>query len=223
MQIAQSLGVALSASWVQNFATQDLYQGLDDTSLSAAIGAKYLSGQAGPNGGGKSTQLTQQIKAMGEDYGINLSGGWVSTMVRRALVSGTGIEASQQALEKLAISAYPTLAKQIEAGQTVKDIAQPFLQAMAATLEIDPNTIRVNDPTIQKALNGQMPASNTPTGTPAQGGSGAKPAAVPAGPNTLYDFQNALRADPRWDKTDNAKASAYTMLHQLGQTFGFAS
>jgi hypothetical protein len=40
---------------------------------------------------------------------------------------------------------------------------------------------------------------------------------------TLYDFQNSLRNDPRWDKTDNARQTAYQLMHGLGQQFGMAS
>jgi hypothetical protein len=39
----------------------------------------------------------------------------------------------------------------------------------------------------------------------------------------LYQFTNMLRQDPRWQQTDNAKQTAYGMLHQLGQDMGFAS
>jgi hypothetical protein len=40
---------------------------------------------------------------------------------------------------------------------------------------------------------------------------------------TLFDFQKQLKNDPRWGNTDNAKQTAYGLMHSLGQAFGFAS
>jgi hypothetical protein len=226
MAMAKQLGVAISASWAHTFAIQDLYQGLDDDAISAAIAANYHPEFLASGVGGRSVDLTNQTKALGLQYGVRLSDGWVASEVRKALIGQNGIEGIQQAVEDLAVSYYPTLATQLKGGQTTMQIAQPYMSQMSNLLEVPEGNISLGDPTIQKALNGQLPAADTPTGTPAQGGTGAKPTAATAAgktPTTLYDFSNALRSDPRWDKTDNAKASAYTMLHQLGQTFGFAS
>lgn len=56
------------------------------------------------------------------------------------------------------------------------------------------------------------PGASTPA-TPAQA-----PGVVP-----LWQFQQQLRQDPRWQNTDNAKQSAFSMLHTLGNSWGFSS
>ena len=225
MRLAASLGVPISASFAQNLARQDLFQGLDDEAMTATLAANWHPTQMTAGMGGKSVELIQQAQALASQYGVKVTGSWIDKEVQAALKNNTGVEGIQAALTDLAISAFPTLEKQLRAGQTVQQIAQPYIAQMAATLEVPDSQIQLTDPMIQKALNGQLPAADTATGTKAQGGVGAKPAAATAAtaPTTLYDFTNALRADPRWDKTDNAKASAYTMLHQLGQTFGYAT
>jgi hypothetical protein len=214
-QLAKLMGVKLGNAQAKSLATADLFQNLDDDSLRAQIGAMFTAVPTG-GAGGTAVQLDQQIRATAAQYGIPVTQAWVNGQIRVALSSGTGIEGATESLQKQAASLYPALSKEIMAGKTVQDIAQPYVAQMAQTLEIDPGNISLNDPTISKALHGTVPALS-----PA--GAKATPTGAPAAPATLYDFQNALRSDPRWDKTDNAKASAYSMLHQLGQTFGFAS
>lgn len=213
-QMAAQLGVTLSSAQISSLASADLVQGLDDPTLQSQIGAMYKSGSAQ---GGTSVQLSQQIQQLAAQYGVPVTQGWVDGQVKTALTNSTGIEGATQQLMKMASSAYPTLAAQIAAGQTVQDIAQPYVAQMSQLLEIPDTNIKMTDPTIQKALTGQLPSSAPPPA--AKAGTVAPPAA----PTTLYDFQNALRSDPRWQSTDNAKQSAYSLLHGLGQTFGFAS
>lgn len=224
-QIADSLGVKLTASLVQSFATQDLYQGLDDATLSNQIGAKYTGLQTtagGAAGGGLANQYADQIKQAAAAYGIPVTDKWVNGYILNSLRSGQqGITAAVADLKVQAKSMFPSLAAQIDAGQTVSDIAQPFTAQMANLLEVDPSTITLQDPTIQKALAGQLPSS-TAAPAPKPGtkpGITAAPAA-PAAPTTLYDFKNAVRNDPRWDQTDNAKAAGFQMSHDLLKSFG---
>jgi hypothetical protein len=216
-QISRAMGVKLTDKQARALATTNLFQNFDDASLQAQIGAMFTTVPGGV--GGTSVQLDQEIRATAASYGVPVTQAWVNGQIKIALNAGTGIEGATESLQKMAASLYPTLAKEISAGKTVADIAQPYVAQMANTLEIDPGSITLQDPTITKALHGQLPQVGAPA-APAKPGTAAAP---PAGPSTLYDFQNALRNDPRWDKTDNAKASAYSMLHQLGQTFGFAS
>jgi len=220
MQIADQLGVRMTASQVNAYATQDLYQGLDDQTLTNQIGGLFKSLQTtagGAAGGGLANQYAAQLRAAAASYGVPVTDKWVNANILNSLRSGQqGITAGVENLKAQAKSLFPTLKAEIDAGQTVADVAQPYIAQMGQILEIDPNSVMLTDPTIQKALNGKLPQVNAPV---AKAGA-APPAAVPS---TLYDFSNALRADPRWEKTDNAKASAYSMVYQLGKTFGFAS
>lgn len=220
-QIADSLGVKMTASMVQSFATQDLYQGLDDPTLTNQIGAKFAGIQTtagGAAGGGLANQYNDQIRQAAAAYGIPVTDKWVNGYILNSLRSGQqGITAAVDNLKFQAKSMFPSLSAQIDAGQTVTDIAQPFTAQMANLLEVDPSSITLADPTIQKALAGQLPSSSTPATT---GKSTIGTPAVPTQMTTLYDFRNAVRNDPRWDKTDNARADAFQMSHNLLQEFG---
>jgi len=48
-------------------------------------------------------------------------------------------------------------------------------------------------------------------------GPDGKPTAMP-----MYDFENAVRKDPRWLQTDNAQDSFMSNAHRVLQDFGFA-
>jgi hypothetical protein len=211
-QIAQRMGINLTPAQLKNYAVATMFQGLDDATLSSQIASTY-HGLAGGTGvlGGTSVDYDTQIKNLAAAYGVPVTQSWVNGMVKTGLVTGNATSAAEAALKQIAISTYPALKDQLTAGQTTHDIAQPYVAAMANTLEIPDTEIKLTDQTIQKALHGTT--SNPP-----------KPGQPPVAQSTpIYQFTNQLKQDPRWQKTDNAKADAYAMLHGLGQTFGFAS
>lgn len=229
-QLAAQMGVTLTDAQKSQYATADLYQGLDDATLRTQLGTAYSS--TAPQTGDAAT-LQQQLQAMAADYGVPVTQGWVDGFVQSGLTTGQSMQetlaGARASLMNYASTTYPPLAGQIKAGQTVKDIAQPYIAAMSQVLEIPDGGISLSDPTIQKALQN---STITPPGKPSgPAGVGQSTPTSTAGAQsvaggtamTLYDFQNQLRADPRWQKTDNAKASAFGMAHQLGQQWGFAS
>jgi hypothetical protein len=273
-QIAAQMGVTLTAEQVQNHAIADLWQGMNDSTLQSQIGALYTGQPTTVGAGGSAVQLNQQIRQLADQYGVPVTDAWVNDHIRQALSTGNGAEGATADLQSMAASTYPALAQQILAGHTTTQIAQPYMAAMAQTLEIDPASITLKDPTIMKALQMPMPqtgstsstkgsgGSSTPAapGAPASGGPGGSAMKAPlntiqggsqvatlgsatgAAANNaanssavagsggvgqsmmpLYQFTNMLRQDPRWQQTDNAKQTAYGMLHQLGQDMGFAS
>jgi hypothetical protein len=245
-QIAAQMGVTLSAAQIANQATIDMWQGLNDSTLQANIGGMYTgTPAAGTGAGGSAVQLNAQINQLASQYGVPVTQGWVNTMIKQALSTGTGIEGATAALSSMAQSTYPGLAQQIAAGQTVQQIAQPYMASMAQTLEIPDGSLTLKDPTIQKALQAtqmQQPKSSTGSTPPAgatplptlgsatgaakantdSAATSATPAISP-GMMPLYQFQDMLRQDPRWQNTDNAKQSAFGMLHQIGADLGFAT
>jgi hypothetical protein len=67
---------------------------------------------------------------------------------------------------------------------------------MASLLELNPDSISLNDPLLRSAIQGdkEMP---------------------------IYEFQRALRKDPRWQYTDNARETVSNGLTQVLKDFGF--
>ena len=104
----------------------------------------------------------------------------------------------------MAKSKYPTLAKQIDAGRNVRDLASPYIQTMSQILELSPDAINVDDFYINQAL----------TGLDAEGNPKQKP---------LWEFQQQLRQDPRWNYTRNAQDSLMDTARKVLQDFGLVS
>jgi len=238
-EMSSSMGVTLSHAQIVSLATTDLWQGLDDQTLQMQIGQLYGKTNAGGATGGSAAQLQLQMSQLAAAYGIPVTQSWLNSHVQSAVEFGTGIEAAQVDLIKQAKSMYPGLADQLDAGQTVEQIAQPYMAQMAQTLELPETSITLQDAKIQRALTGALPpvapatatvpkgTATTPVKVTPGGGSqamGGTPAPTAAGQMmSLRDFSNMLRQDPRWEKTQNARDSAYSMLHQLGADFGLAT
>lgn len=242
--LAGQMGINMSFSQALSYAQSALFGNLSDEALRSDIGQTYSA--QNPNGAttGDAAQLQQQIQAMAADYGVPVTQTQVNTWIQGGLgddqTATETLAGVQQSLMNQAATAYPPIAQQIMAGQTVKDIAQPYIAQMAQTLEIPDTNITLQDPTIQKALSnptltppGKTTAGSTPP-TPTLGSAAAStatPSTSVAGSSAtpgdtsmpLWQFTNQLRLDPRWQQTDNAKQSAYSMTASLGKEFGFST
>jgi len=133
--------------------------------------------------------------------GVQNSDWWIQDAVR-AVVRGSKSEQDfKNDITSQAIAAFPQYEKQLRAGSTLSDLAQPYTQSMSQILEIPPGTVNMFDPTIRKAMS-------------------FKDAAGAASAMPLWDFQNSLRKDDRWKKTQNAQDSTMGVAHKVLQDFG---
>ena len=102
-----------------------------------------------------------------------------------------------------AASKYAAFKDQILGGQTVRNIASSYITSMANTLELDPNSVDLQNPAIQKALTGFADKTGAPVA------------------QTLWDFTKQLKDDPRWQYTQNAKADMASAGMGVLRSFGF--
>lgn len=120
----------------------------------------------------------------------------------RNVISGLATQQDfESQLRNQAKAAYSFWSKQIDAGQSVSDLASPYTQTMSQLLELPPGSVNLFDPTIKLALQHR---DNT-------GKSIVKP---------LWEFENEIRNDPRWKKTNNAQNSMMQVAHQVLSDFG---
>lgn len=176
---------ALSFGW----STAVLQQHLVDSSR-----PRTVNGQATGSLGDYQNQVRQTFSS----YGLQFSDEWY-TMVAHEIAAGRQTTGGMQnEAIGYASSLYPQYTEAFKQGKTLSDIAQPFLQQMQQTLEVDPANVTLTDPTIQRALQGDGKA-----------------------PTPLWQFTQQLKQDPRWQQTTNAKNDAYDMLAKIGQDWGF--
>ena len=181
--------------------------------------AKALTGQLSwTDGGGKTHTFGQnflnygkgaaattiaKLKQVAVANGVELSEGWF-TSAARAIEGGLGTDEDYLGeIKQAAKSKFPVYAKQIDSGFNVNDLVSPYVNTMANVLELDPQQITADDPMIQRAI-GQV---DPKTGEPKVTG--------------IWDFQQQLRKDPRWQRTDNAYKSYNDAAQSVLQMFGF--
>jgi hypothetical protein len=144
---------------------------------------------------------------MAEAYGYRAHDSEIYGVVSTALSGGqdreTGLAEWKNRLQKYAQAKYSAFADRIASGETVLDIAKPYMDVYAQTLEINPNTVKLDDPLLQRALQG----------TPHEAG---KPPVAQA----VWQFQEHLRQDPRWGYTNNAMQAAAKAATHIGKAFG---
>lgn len=105
--------------------------------------------------------------------------------------------------DKYVLPKYAGFADEIKAGFNVRDIAHDYVQMVATSLEVDPNSLDLNDNLIQQAL---KPSKN-------KDGSFAY--------ISYADFQNNVKKDKRWATTENAHATMSDMAAKIQNAFGF--
>lgn len=110
------------------------------------------------------------------------------------LASGqTTIEALKSDLTQKAIKAYPQLAPRLQAtpGLTVRDAVEPIINTVASLWEVDPNTIELDDPNIDKLVR--------PDGILGK-----------MAPATISEAYNFAINHPNFDKTKKGKDMAFS-------------
>lgn len=120
----------------------------------------------------------------------------------RAIVRGNASQDQyQNHIREIAAQTYSAYGEQIKGGVDLADIAAPYIQTMASTLELNPASIDLYDKTIRRAL-----SHKNDKGEPV--------------PLSISDFEDHLRADRRWQYTDQAKTQMTDYAVKLGQLFG---
>lgn len=202
-QLAESLGIRAGAgidkkmkAWAMNV----VMEGWDDSRLRWDMG-KWLnfSGDVRQGEGG---EALDKLKDLTYNMGVTMSGKWYADAAR-SIVRGTGTQQDyEDQIRRAAKTMFPEWSKQLDAGQTVADLASPYMQSMSQILELPPGSINLFDPTIKKSLQ----SKDKVTG---------KNMVIP-----MWQFENNLRQDNRWKSTQNAQNSLMQVAHQVLADFG---
>lgn len=202
-QLANQLGVVESKNLLKKMNTwayNMVAKGWNDSQLRNEIGKfVYFAGDKWQGEGG---EAQQQLREYAYSMGVQMTSRWYADRSRSIIRGMATVQDFESEIRKQAKATYGQWGKQIDAGQTVMDLASPYLQSMATILELPAGSITLQDSTIKKALQGKD--KNT----------GAN-MIVP-----LWQFENQLREDPRWKKTKNAQDSMMQVAHQVLSDFG---
>jgi hypothetical protein len=194
--MGHSLSVASLASWSK----QAVAYGWTQDQIEQVM-VKYVRPDSMGLYGGDAGQYQQQFSLLAAQYGVNVSNTQMGQWVKTAITGGVNAEKIKAYLTELTASRYPALAERLKQGETLQQIAEPYMQTYAQTLEVNPNTIKLSDRMIQQAL-----ASKDAKGQPAT--------------KTVWQFEQDLRKDPRYMKTQQAQDDAMKMTKQVLEDWG---
>lgn len=202
-QLANSLGLRETAdnkkrlnTWAYNMVAK----GWDESQLRYEIGKYvYFNDDVWQGEGG---EVIEKLKSYAYDMGVTMSGQWYADKSRAVIRGIATVQDYEDEIRRTAKAQYAQYSKQIDAGKTLADIASPYMQSMAQILELPAGSLNVQDSTIKKAMQYKDPQT---------GANAVKP---------LWQFENELRSDSRWKKTQNAQNSMMQVAHQILVDFG---
>lgn len=195
-EYAISTGADIAEEDLLNLATQVYDQAIenDPVQLRNLVRGKISAtgkGQAGEN----YAKLQQVAAANGLDlektFGSSIND-WLQSIDK-----GESIDTYKRLIRNTAKTGMPqNVASLLDNGVDLEAVYAPYKNLMASTLEINPETITLNDPVLRSAVTGDRE--------------------VP-----LYEFQRQLRKDPRWQYTNQAKQEVSDVALKVLRDFGF--
>lgn len=157
--------------------------------------------------GGEAGETWDKLHELTYLNGMKFSDTWMKTNTRSVIAGKSTLQTLEGYIRKTAAARYSSYADQIKAGMNVMDLAAPYIKATAGILELAESDIDLFNPHIAKAMTAKQ-------GIDSPAGSGAQ---MP-----LWQFENELREDPLWKKTNNAREGMMTVARQVAKDFGVA-
>lgn len=135
-----------------------------------------------------------KLKAAYADNGIPVNLKSLGKTVAATVANPDKLSAELNLVQLQAKTYFPALAEKIDAGYSVKQLLNPYLQTRANILEEDPDTIDI------KTFQGI--------------------AKDPKGLMNLYDYEVSLRNEPKWRFTKNAQDTMGSLANSMAKMFG---
>lgn len=208
LDMAGSFGIEIGEKQAKKWAQLALMHGWDETEVRNHL-ASMVNIMGKHTVGGELATTLDSLKQKAYMNGVQLSKPTLQRWLR-SIVRGDGTqEEYEQYIQNMAVKRFPNWAQEINAGLDMMQIADPYRQSMAELLEINPNQIDLNSKLLKRALSHKVPDNND---------KGKEPQYRAM---DMTDFEDAVRHDPRWMQTDNAKQTMLDMGSNLLQMFGF--
>jgi len=199
---AGSLGIVLKPTDLGNIVEDALANGWTAGQIQQHLG-NFAQEKTLKPGTIMATQTN--LGSIAGDYGVPVSTGTSFNWAKRIAEGTATQDGFTAAMQQQAKALFPHLGDKIDAGFTVRQIADPYLQiAQQFGVLANPNTVDLSNPKWAKALQSRDSKGDI------------------QGPMTLDDWQRHLMTDPQygWDHTSNAREVASNLVQSLGKTFG---
>ena len=202
--MAGTVGARLTPAQMQQIGAESVMYGWNNDQLRQRMeqyvtSVKDSTGTAQYAGGAANYQ--QQYTQMAGQYGTTVADNTMNQWVKDSVMGRTTVDQVRNNMVALASSRYPSLAARLKAGETLQDIAAPYMQSYAKVLELNPNTIALTDNLVQSALSGTDDKGQPST-------------------KSVWQFEQDLRNDPRYMKTQGAQDSVMNVGKKVLNDFG---
>lgn len=161
--------------------------------LAARFVDRYIDTAGVKNVGGLVGSNLASIRKLASDYNVTLSDAEIRKYAIDGLSNKNTLEIVKTKIQNTAKFRYQNLASFIDQGLSVKDIASQYINRMANVLEVNPDTIKLDDKYIDNALTNNL---------------------------NFTDFNKVLRSSPQWEYTTNAREEAAGYANKILQDFG---
>lgn len=161
----------------------------------AGVKTQAAAAKAGKEEGTLLTNKTNILKTA-QANGLPLTEDEVNNYLSQ-VKAGKDINVVLQAIRDTGAVGMPDSVKKIvSSGVDLASVYSPYKTILSQTLELNPNDITLNDPTLRMAIGPDKEMS-------------------------LYEYQRALRKDNRWQYTNQARTEASDVARTVLKDFGF--
>jgi hypothetical protein len=194
-----SAGAELTDDEINTLAQEAYDKGLDRerNSLNAFLDQKFKFTAEGAKG--KAGEQLADLQKVAAANGLDLQkafGAQLPTWLA-SINKGESIETFKKRIRDVAKIGMPqNIASLIDNGVDLDAIYSPYKNVMASVLEINPESITLNDPVLRSAITGDKELP-------------------------IYEFQRQLRKDTRWQYTNQAREEVSDVALKVLRDFGF--
>jgi hypothetical protein len=182
------MGVSLDPQQLEQYAERFIFEGWGTTAARGMLMESELSKliNESPDLKGAAGNLQDTLFSYAKANGLSYSNDFYASNARNI---ARGVTTENDVLDQMrrdAASNWPTYSEQIRAGANARDLMSAYISTYARTMELDPNSIELNDPVLRAAL----------TNPDGKGGFAQV---------GLWDFEQSLRKSDKWKNTKQAQ------------------
>lgn len=202
--LAGQWGADLTPGELKRYTTRALMFGWSPDQILDHIAKDVRPGKDG-HFDGQLSGIEAQLKETAFANGVQLNSKQMTGWMRQIVRGDADPREFETYVRDIAAKTFPVFGSQIKAGMNVADLAAPYINSMANILELNPGSLSLFDKTIRGALTGVKDDKGNLTTI------------------GLADFEDQLRADKRWQFTDQAKDQMRGYAIALGKAWGILS
>lgn len=199
--LAGQFGADLTKRELNSYAERAYMLGWSEAQILDHIAKEIRPTKAG-HYTGSLAGVEQQLRDVAFNNGVRIGKKQLTNWMRAIVKGNADVKQYETYIREIAAKTFDAYGQEIRAGMNAVDIASPYIQTMSELLELNPADVNMFDKTIRRALTNRDPKTKEPS------------------PLSITDFEDQIRADKRWQYTDQAHEQLKAYGVALGQAWG---